>query len=138
MNATSNRRAAIFALFPLVLGFLVFSPAVLFGRGQVEAQAQSPGRRWEYAELSTVQPTNGSSTYRWEDSYRAVQANGYIALSNKIGVIAKRDDSTSVLNGLGTQGWELVSQSQTAAVSNNAYGGVAAVSTFSWTLKRPR
>lgn len=71
------------------------------------AWAQSP-IRWEYAELSYVHShSNGQTYFRWEGPKGTSDADSYANLAKKLGSASTRDDSTSILNYLGSQGWEL-------------------------------
>lgn len=115
---------AIAALLVLLSGFgvalcwFVSTPSVV-------ASAQS-SPRWEYAEMSS------GATIRVELPGVVHETSTYPEMIKKFGGTSARTDSTALLNTLGAQGWELVTQTGIPMVP-----GYSATTTY-WTLRRRR
>jgi hypothetical protein len=105
-------------------------------------QAQEMRQRWEYAELSqdgTASMAGGAeASVTWSDSQRSVSAGDFRGLARKLGMTVRRDDSTSLLNAVGAQGWEVAGQSATSWSMTPSSTTGALGQTQYWTLKRPR
>ena len=115
---------------------------LLWQRAPESAQAKDRGQRWEYAELSfdgTASVAAGTKALvTWEDGQRSVTAANFRELGKKLGLPVRRDDSTSMLNAAGGQGWEVTSQSATSWAMSPTSNSGALGQTQYWTLKRPR
>jgi hypothetical protein len=106
------------------------------------ANAQAPAPRWEYAELSFDGTASvageAKASVTWEDSQRSTSASDFRSLARKLGWSLRRDDSTSILNAAGAQGWEVTSQSATSWTMSPTSSTGAVGQTQYWTLKRPK
>jgi hypothetical protein len=128
-------------------GWLVVALAGVVGlslwqRAPESAHAQGLGQRWEYAELcfdGTASVAGGTkASVTWEDGQRSVSAANFRELGRKLRLPIRRDDSTSMLNAAGAQGWEVTSQSATSwALSPTSNSGALGQTQY-WTLKRPK
>jgi len=118
-----------------LLGFSALGSGVM--RIPAEPAWAQGSVRWEYAESGYTHIAGGTATYTWEDPTRTFSASTVGALAKRLGVTANRGDSTSFLNAMGAQGWELVSDSHAIGVSST----LAATNVLDvryWTLKRRR
>ena len=94
---------------------------------------------WEYAELSSKAFNRGGReatfTVKWEGPNGEHTANGFKEIGSKLGFTLSATHSTSLLNALGKEGWELVTHSRTEAAGIDS-DDVMHWREAAWTLKR--
>jgi hypothetical protein len=117
----------------MISAFAVLLIALLSLASRPNAEAQGLVK-WEYAELTAVYNSSGGESFSWGDPTKFAKASSVSALSTKLGVSLKSDSLNSILNSMGSQGWELVSTTASAVIGST---GVQR-DNYSWSLKRRR
>lgn len=107
--------------------------AVTLGALRGSAGGAAP-QRWEYAELSVV-GNAVKGTWSLERPTGKVEGDSYRAVAKKAGLTVQDDSSTSVLNALGSQGWELATHSLSLTFEPLGGGGNP-IAQYCWTFRR--
>jgi len=110
--------------------------AALATQAQRAAGQQKQRVRWEYAELTymATYPEGGKATHQMSIEMPKTSQTGksFVELGKKLKLDVKKNISTSMLNALGDEGWELVSHNVAVTIQR---GNTTRI-TYSWALKR--